>query len=54
MLRLLATPFVFLVISFLSSGSGGLSVMTYLGFFIVGLSALIISMSEIGAEGKAI
>jgi hypothetical protein len=54
MLRLLATPFVFLVISFLSSGSGGLGFTLYIGFFIVSISALIISMSEIGSEGKAI
>jgi len=54
MIRLLATPFVFLVVSFLGSGSGGFSFTIYIGFFIVGISALIIAMSEIGAEGKSI
>jgi len=54
MIRLLATPFVFLVISFLSSGSAGFSFTIYFGFFIVAFSTLFIAISAIGAEGKAI
>ena len=54
MIRLLAMPFVFLAISFLSPGSGGFSFTIYFGFFIVALPTLFIAISEIGAEGRAI
>ncbi len=54
MTRLLAMPFVFLVISFLSLGSGGFSFTSYFGLFIVALPTLFIAISGIGAEGKAI
>ncbi len=54
MIRLLAMPFVFLAISFLSPGSGGFSFTSYFGFFIVALSTLFIAISGIGAEGRSI
>ena len=54
MIRLLAMPFVFLAISFLSPGTGGFSFTIYFGFFIVALPTLFIAISEIGAEGRSI
>ena len=54
MIRLLAMPFVFLAISFLSPGSGGFYFTSYFGFFIVALPTLFIAISGIGAEGKSI
>ena len=55
MVRLLALPGVFLVVSFLSSASsGGFSFFAYLGMFIVAYTALYVSMSSIGSEGKSI
>lgn len=54
MIRLLAMPFVFLAISFLSPGAGGLSFTAYFGFFIVALPTLFIGIAGIGAEGRAI
>lgn len=54
MIRLLAMPFVFLAISFLSSGAGGISFLLYFGFFIVALPTLFIAIAGIGAEGRSI
>lgn len=54
MIRLLAMPFVFLAIFFLSPGAGGVSFSTYFGFFIVALPTLFIAIAGIGAEGRAI
>lgn len=54
MVRLLAMPFVFLAISFLSPGAGGLSFTIYFGLFIVALPTLFIAIAGIGAEGRAI
>ncbi len=54
MIRLLAMPFVFLAISFLSPGAGGFSYTIYFGFFIVALPTLFIAIASIGGEGKSI
>jgi hypothetical protein len=55
MVRLLALPGVFLVVTFLSSASsGGFSFSVYLGMLIVAYTALYFSMSSVGAEGKSI
>jgi len=55
MVRLLALPGVFIAIIFLSSASsGGFSFFVYFGMFIVAYTALYVSMSSIGAEGKSI
>ena len=56
MVRLLALPGVFLVVSFLgfSSSGGGFSISSYFGMFIVGYTTLFVAMSGIGAEGKSI
>lgn len=54
LVRLLAMPFVFLAISFLSPGAGGFSFTLYFGFFIVALPTLFIAIAGIGSEGKAI
>jgi hypothetical protein len=54
MIRLLAMPFVFLVITFLNTSAGGFSFIIYFGFFIVALSTLFIGIAGIGSEGRAI
>ena len=55
MVRLLALPGVFLVVAFLSSTtSGGFSFLDYFGLLIVAYTALLVSMSSVGAEGKSI
>ncbi len=55
MMRFLSLPFVFLVTSVIGvSSGGGLGGFQFAGFFIVGLSSVIISMAAIGSEGKAI
>jgi len=54
LVRLLAMPFVFLAISFLSPGAGGFSFTLYFGFFIVALPTLFIAIAGIGSEGRAI
>lgn len=54
LVRLLAMPFVFLAISFLSPGAMGFSFTLYFGFFIVALPTLFIAIAGIGSEGRAI
>jgi hypothetical protein len=54
MLRILALPGSFLIISFLTGASGGFSFSIFFGVFIVAFSTLFVGMTSVGAEGRSI
>ena len=54
MTRFLAQPGILLIIAFVGFSSGGFSGLQYLGFIFVAVSAIFLSMAEIGSEGKSI
>lgn len=54
MARFLALPVVFFLISFLEPSGGGISVVNFFGYFIASYGTLLVAISSVGAEGKAI
>lgn len=54
MVRFLAMPGVFIVLSLFSTASTGISGFQFFGFFMVSMTTLFIATASIGSEGKSI